>query len=215
MKTRLKLALMGTIATLTLPMAAQAQQWNQNQNQDRYPQDQQRRDGDMQDQQRRDGDMQDQRRRDGDMQDQRRGDDERRQFGGREWYGRHPGYARALADIRASIWQLSHQEPNNPMVSRDEQAAQQELRAAYDLLVRASVSDGQDPNGQPPADMNWGNHSDRLHRALDLSHQAGAELRREENNPQANNLRNEALNHLSLVSRYIGLSMRDSHRHQY
>jgi len=113
-----------------------------------------------------------------------------------QWWNQHPGYLHALADLRTAYWLIQHRGGNEPVQAEDENKAQAEIRAAYQELVQASISDGKDIDNQPPPGFVWGDHGSRLHKVDELLHKARDEILGEEENPAARGLRSRADGHI-------------------
>lgn len=184
MKNNFRAALLGTMVVLTLPMTAQAQQWGTDQGRDQYGQGQDRQDADHQDRDRRD----------------------RPQYQQNEFWHRHPGYLQALSDLRTSLALVQHRDDNDPAQASEENQAANEIMAAYNELQQAAVDDGKNINDQPPPDFQWGNHRSRLQSANEMLVRASHEIRSEEENPQANGLRDRAIRHIGAASHWIQIA---------
>ena len=189
MKTKLELAVLGTMVALALPVAAHAQQWDGNQGRDPYHQDQDRRDQYRPDQDNRD----------------------RPQYRPNEFWQRHPGYLRALSDLRTALALVQHQSPTDQAQANEEYQAANEITAAYNELQQAAVDDGRNLNDQPPPDFTWGDHRSRLQQANELLVRASHEIRGEEENPAADGMRDRAIRHIGGASHWIQLAERYWH----
>jgi hypothetical protein len=110
-----------------------------------------------------------------------------------QWWQRHPKYLHAMSDLRMAYWLISHHEQNEPFARPEETHALKEIARAYQDLKDASIIDEKDINEQPPADMNFYDHRGRLHRALDLLHEARNDVSGEEEDPDARGFRHGAL----------------------
>lgn len=209
MKTKLQLALLGTMMVLALPISAQAQRWGGDQDGDASWQDQQ-------DQYRPDQYRPVQYRPDQPQQDQYRPDQDRRDPDRRDqppypqngFWAHHPGYLQALSDLRTALALVQHQDPSGPGQASEEYQAANEITAAYNELQQAAVSDGRNINDQPPPDFQWGNHQSRLQQANELLVRASHEIRGEEENPAADGLRDRAIRHIGGASHWIQLAER-------
>jgi hypothetical protein len=120
-----------------------------------------------------------------------------------QWWQGHPAYLRALSDLRSAYWLIQHRDPNDPMQAAEEGRALQEIRATYNELAQASISDGRNIDDQPPSDMVWGARGNRFYQANELLHRANADLAGEEDNPAANGMRSRAIRHLGLAMRAL------------
>lgn len=118
-----------------------------------------------------------------------------------QWWQAHPHYLHAMSDLRAAYWLVSHRESVDPMANAEERRAAFEIRAAYQELKNASIRDGKDIDDQPPADMNFGDHRGRLHRAMDLLQEAHNDVSGEEEDPAARGLRARAGGHIDAAAR--------------
>lgn len=107
--------------------------------------------------------------------------------------GKHPGYLHALTDLRAARWFLYHQ-PGDSKVSGSEDVAITEIDAAIGEIKRASIDDGKDLNDHPAVDVN--EHGSRLLKAIETLKKAKDDISKEEDNPEARELRHKAHEHI-------------------
>jgi len=107
--------------------------------------------------------------------------------------GKHPGYLHALSDLRAARWFLYHQ-PGDARVSGSEDVAINEIDAAINEIKRASIDDGKNLNDHPAADV--AEHGSRLLRSIETLKKAREDISREEDNPDARELRHKAHEHI-------------------
>lgn len=119
--------------------------------------------------------------------------------------GRHPGYLRAISDLRYARGLLAR--PDRMNVVTDESNAIREIDACLNDLVRASINDGKNLWACPPIDSGW-TFGDRLHRSLDVLRKARSDMDREEDDPANLGLQSRANVHvdraISFVKRAIG-----------
>ena len=107
--------------------------------------------------------------------------------------GEHPGYLHALTDLRAARWFLYHQ-PGGARVSGSEDVAIMEIDKAIREIKLASIDDGKDINDHPGVDAN--EHGSKLLRSIETLRKAREDISREENNPEARELRHRAHEHI-------------------
>lgn len=128
-----------------------------------------------------------------------------------QWWSQHPGYLRAMSDLRAAYWMIQHRAPSDPGQSAAEGRAQAAIRSAYGDLQQASIDDGKSIDDQPPAQMQWGDPRGRLHEAEALLHRAHDDVAHEEDNPAARGLRNRAIQHIDDAGRLTAAAIADRH----
>lgn len=114
-----------------------------------------------------------------------------------QWWQHHPKYLHAMSDLRKAYWLVAHREENQPGEKHEERKALKEIGRAYQDLKDASIVDERDIADQPPADMDFGDHRGRLHRALDLLNEARNDIQGEEEDPAARGFRRGALKDLN------------------
>ncbi|MBV8501384.1 MAG: hypothetical protein JO006_06685 [Paucibacter sp.] len=107
--------------------------------------------------------------------------------------GKHPGYLHALSDLRAARWFLYHQ-PGDAKVSGSEDVAITEIDAAIGEIKRASIDDGKDLNDHPAVDVK--EHGSRLLKSIETLKKAREDIGKEEDNPEARQLRHRAYEHI-------------------
>lgn len=107
--------------------------------------------------------------------------------------GEHPGYLHALTDLRAARWFLYHQ-PGDAKVSGSEDVAIMEIDKAIREIKLASIDDGKDINDHPAVDAN--EHGSKLLRSIETLKKARQDISREEDNPEARELRHHAHAHI-------------------
>ncbi len=107
--------------------------------------------------------------------------------------GKHPGYLHALTDLRTARWLLSHQ-PGDAKVYGDEDVAITEVNAAIGEIKKASIDDGKDINDHPAVDVK--EHGSRLLRSIESLKKAHEDITKEEDNPEARELRHRAVEHI-------------------
>lgn len=107
--------------------------------------------------------------------------------------GAHPAYLHALTDLRTARWFLNHQ-AGDARVYANEDMSIGEIDAAIGEIKRASIDDGKDLNDHPQVDVN--EHGSRLLKAIESLKKARADIRHEEDNPEARELRRHAFEHI-------------------
>jgi hypothetical protein len=110
-----------------------------------------------------------------------------------QWWQQHPKYLHAMSDLRSAYWLIQHHDPMDPAASFEEGRAMKQIRYAYQALKDASIVDDKNIDDQPPAQFNFYDHRGRLHRALDLLHEAHDDVAGEEEDPAARGLRRDAM----------------------
>ncbi|HSY27956.1 MAG TPA: hypothetical protein VK832_10665 [Burkholderiaceae bacterium] len=120
--------------------------------------------------------------------------------------GDHPEYLHALTDLRDARWNLEHR-AGDAAVSSNEDNAIVEIDRAIDEVKKAAREDGKNPYEHPHEDAHL-NRAGRLHHAVELLDKAHNDLAREEDNPEARNLKHRALDH---VDRAIGSAKQALH----
>ena len=110
-----------------------------------------------------------------------------------QWWVQHPAYLHAMADLRQAYWLVQHRDSRDPEAKAEERQAAGAIRAAYQSLRDAAIVDNKNIDDQPPADMNFDQRGGRLHRAMDLLHDAHNEVSREEDDPAARGFKNRAI----------------------
>lgn len=107
--------------------------------------------------------------------------------------GKHPGYLHSLTDLRTARWFLYHQ-PGDAKVYAGEDVAIGEIDAAIGEIKKASIDDGKDLNDHPNVDVK--EHGSRLLKSIETLKKAHADIDKEEDNPEAKQLRHRALEHI-------------------
>ena len=107
--------------------------------------------------------------------------------------GKHPGYLHALADLRTARWFLYHQ-PGDAKVSGSEDVAITEIDAAIGEIKRAAIDDHKDLNDHPNVDVQ--EHGSKLLRSIETLKKAKDDISKEEDNPEARELRHKAHEHI-------------------
>ena len=100
--------------------------------------------------------------------------------------GQHPGYLRALTDLRNARWLLYHQAGDTKVYEGEDYAIQQ-IEVAIGDIKAASIDDGKNLNDHPVVDLH--DKGSRLARALDDLHAARNKISGEEDDPTAHDLR--------------------------
>jgi hypothetical protein len=108
--------------------------------------------------------------------------------------GEHPGYLHALTDLRDARWNLEHR-PGDAAVSAQEDVAIVEIDRAIGEVKQAAREDEKNLGYHPPEDAKL-NHAGRLHHAVELLQKAHNDLAREEDNPEARELKHRAVDHV-------------------
>ncbi|HEY4371690.1 MAG TPA: hypothetical protein VGN52_07185 [Burkholderiales bacterium] len=121
--------------------------------------------------------------------------------------GRHPGYLRALSDLRAARWDLEHR-AGDRVVNREEDLALAEIDRAIAEAQRAAIEDGKNRRARPPEDARM-THGGRLHHAVESLRAARGDVAREEDNPQARGLRNRIVEHIDAALRHTERAIRE------
>ena len=124
--------------------------------------------------------------------------------------GPHPGYGRALENLRYARALLERGDRGWGPVAADQQRATSEIDRAIEELRHAAEADGRNPNAHPPVDANWEPH-DRLRRASEALSQARDEISRGEANPGARELRDRAYRHIDDAQRALHHAMENWH----
>lgn len=128
-----------------------------------------------------------------------------------QWWAQHPAYLHAMQDLRQAYWLESHHETSDPAQSADEGHALAEIRTAYKALKDAAVIDDKDIDDLPPPNFDFSDHRGRLHRALDLLHQAHDQIANQEDNPAARGLRDNAVHHIDEAGRFTQAAIDEWH----
>lgn len=118
--------------------------------------------------------------------------------------GRHPGYLRALSELRYARALLERGEWGP--VARDQQLAISEIDRAMRELSRAAADDGRNLGDHPPIDNSW-QPRERLPKAEEALGKAREDIDREEDNPEARQLRNRAFQHIDEARRAVRRAM--------
>jgi hypothetical protein len=114
--------------------------------------------------------------------------------------GRHPGYLRALSDLRAARAHLEN--ADHRAIGEREGRAIREIDAAIDEIKRAAINDGKDLYDHPPIDTRL-DRLGRRHRALELLNAAHNDIAREEDNRFAQGLQRRAMEHIDQAHRHV------------
>ena len=113
-----------------------------------------------------------------------------------QWWERHPGYLKAMSDLRTAYWLLSHRETGDPAVNAPARHAMMDIRYAYQFLRDAAIVDDKNIDDQPSSDAVGYDFRGRLHRASDLLQDAYNRVDHEEDDPAAVGLRDRALHNI-------------------
>lgn len=118
--------------------------------------------------------------------------------------GRHPGYLRALSELRYARALLERGEWGP--VARDQQMAINEIDRAIRELSRAATDDGKNLGEHPPIDTSW-QPRERLPKAEEALGKAREYIDHEEDNPEARQWRNRAFEHIDAARRAVRHAM--------
>ena len=86
--------------------------------------------------------------------------------------GRHPHYMHAMSDVSVAYLLVRRHGGDEGPVRHEEERAMVAIQYAFSTLQNAATVVRKDPDYQPPADNTDFDHRGRLHRALDLLHDA-------------------------------------------
>ena len=111
--------------------------------------------------------------------------------------GAHPAYLHALTDLRDARWNLEHR-PGDAAVSSQEDVALVETDRAIQEAKVAAMDDGKNVQDHPHEDAKI-DRPGRLHHALELLEKARKDVAREEDNPEARELRHRIVQHTDLA----------------
>jgi hypothetical protein len=106
---------------------------------------------------------------------------------------KHPGYLKALADLRVARYYLNKQ-AGEPKLREEEDASIKEIDAAIAEIKSASIDDGKSVS-DVPVDAN--EHGSPLAKAIETIYKAQNDVGHEEENPEVKGLRHAALEHIS------------------
>jgi hypothetical protein len=113
---------------------------------------------------------------------------------------RHPGYLRALSELRFAHALLERGDWGR--VGPEREHAIGEIDGAIEELRRAAMDDGRNPDEHAPIEPGWQPH-DRLLRAEEALGRAREAISREEDNPAAREWRNRAFQHIEEARRAV------------
>jgi hypothetical protein len=116
-----------------------------------------------------------------------------------EWWHHHPHYVHAMSDVSTAYRLLQHAAGDRP-AKPEEAHAELAIRYAYQTLADASAVDRKNIEDIPPADTNTYDHRGRLHHALDLLHDAHAQVNVEEDDRAALGLKARALKEIDAAA---------------
>lgn len=117
----------------------------------------------------------------------------------------HPHYGHALQDLRFAR-ALLEQNEGWGRVAADKERAVGEIDRAIEELRHAAMDDGRNPDQHPPVDMHWAPR-DRIQRAIAALSSARDNIRMEEANPAARDMRNRAFRHIDEAQRALHHAM--------
>ena len=106
---------------------------------------------------------------------------------------KHPGYLKALADLRVARYYLNKQ-AGEPKLREEEDSSIKEIDAAIAEIKKASIDDGK-AVGDVPVDAN--EHGSPLAKAIETIYKAQNDIGHEEDNAEVKGLRHDALEHIS------------------
>jgi hypothetical protein len=118
---------------------------------------------------------------------------------GGDWGRRHPHYLRAMADVSQAFLLIKHAR-GDPPARPEEDRAMTAIEYAFTTLKNASTVDNKDPDDIPPADHTHYDYRGRLHRALDLLHDAYDNVNLAEDDPDARFLKARALKQIGAAA---------------
>jgi len=107
--------------------------------------------------------------------------------------GRHPGYLKALEDLRVARWFLNKQ-AGEPKLREEEDGAIKEIDSAIAEIKQASIDDGK---AVTDAAVDANEHGSPLAKAIETIYKASSDIGHEEDNPEVRGLRHAALEHIS------------------
>lgn len=122
--------------------------------------------------------------------------------------GRHPAYLRARTDLRAAQFLMRVRE--EPNVTRNLRAADDEVEAAIREVDRAAWVDRKDLEDHPRVDVNLA-RPDRFRKIVELLRNSRADLGREEDNGRARGWRDEAYRHIDQALEHMHHAAVDLH----
>ena len=126
--------------------------------------------------------------------------------------GSHPAYLHALSDLRNARLNHEHR-PGDSAITALEGNAISEIDRAIGEVKKAAREDDKDLANHPreDADLDRPGH---LHRAVELLEKAHEDLAREEDNPEARELKHRALDHVDRALEAAKHAMRDVEHHR-
>ncbi len=104
--------------------------------------------------------------------------------------GPHPGYLRALSDLRTARFLVTRPNPG----PRDQYVIAEIDKAIWEIK-QASIDDGKNLEDHPPVDANL-DFRGRFHQALDLLSHAHHDVEKFEDNIFASGLQHRAIDHI-------------------
>ena len=122
--------------------------------------------------------------------------------------GRHPRYLRARSDLRAAQFYLRVRE--EPNVTRNLRAADNEVEQAILEIDRAAVLDRKDLDDHPRIDERLG-RQDRFRKIVELLRGARSGIDQEEDNPRAREWRARAFRHIDEALNAVHRAATDAH----
>lgn len=115
--------------------------------------------------------------------------------------GGHPGYSRALSDLRFARAVLGQGDWGRARPDRERAAS--EIDQAIQELRRAAIDDGRNPNAMPPMQPRW-QPRDRVQQAMAALGRARDAISREpDDNRMARGWRDRAFRHIDAAQRIL------------
>jgi tetratricopeptide (TPR) repeat protein len=109
--------------------------------------------------------------------------------------GAHPGYIKALSELRGARWLIEHR-PGNWQQTMDEQQAVRRIDQAINAIKKAAIDDGKNIDDHPPVDERP-DRGGRLRLAQEFLERARQYVNKEEDNSAAQNLKVLAIEHIN------------------
>jgi hypothetical protein len=124
-----------------------------------------------------------------------------------DWH-RHPGYLRAMSDLRTAYWLVQHTDAADPAQHAEEKFAAEQIKIAYMDLKNAAIMDDRDINDLPPPGMAFYDHQGRLRRAGELILDAHSAIAGVEQNPESSEMRKQAFWHIDKAGQAVAAAQR-------
>jgi hypothetical protein len=129
------------------------------------------------------------------------------------WFSTHPGYNRAIEDLRNARNLLFHASPQN--VQWDQNVAIREIDACINDLKVAAEKDGKNPNAPALTVDGVLDFKGRLGKALDLLRNAKKVMDKEEDNPADRGFQARATGHVNQAIQFVEKAMHDKAYDRY